>query len=165
MTRIVASAAARAGRGVLVDRRDDVLGGALAAEGVRPFLLGGAFEEHGGVARVGHGLDDVVALGQKAGVGGGRIQGEEDGARLHLRDHAFGDDAQDRVGDGEDHDVGLRNGVLGAGDVTAFGPDAFLAGGGVLTVEDVMRALLEVGGNTHPHLASGSDDGDGQLFC
>ncbi len=76
-----------------------------------------------------------------------------------------GHDAQDGVRDGEDHDVGVLDGVVGGGDFTAFGADALLAGGRVLAVEDGVGALLEVAGNAHPHLATGADDGDGQLFC
>jgi hypothetical protein len=80
------------------------------------------------VAGVGHGLDDVLALGEQAGVGGGRVQGEQDRAGLHLRDHTLGDDAQDGVRNGEDHDVGALDGLVGGGDFTVLGADAVLAG-------------------------------------
>jgi hypothetical protein len=166
MTRMTDSAAALVcSGGVLVDRGHDVLRGGLAAEGVGPFFLGGALKEHGRVARVGHGLDDVLALGEQAGVGGGRVEGEQDRTGLQLRDEAFGHDSQDGIRDSEDHDVGALDGLVGGGDFTAFGMDTLLAGGRVLGVEHGVGGLLEVRGNAHPHLASGSDDGDGQLFC
>ena len=146
MTLMVASAAARAASVASSSIAATTFCGApCAAEGVGPFFLGGALEEHGRVARVGHGLDDVVALGEQAGVGGGRVEGEQDGAGLHLRDDAVGHDAQDGVRDGEDHDVGVLDGVLGGGDFTALGADAVLACRRVLAVEDGVGALLEVG--------------------
>ena len=67
-------------------------------------------------------------------------------------------------GHGEDDDVGALDGVGQLGHLAAGLDGALLAGGGVLDVADVVRALGEVVGDAHPHLAAGADDGDGEVL-
>ena len=86
------------GRVVRLDRGDRILGRSDPAEGVRVLLRGVTLDEDRGVARVRDALDDVIAGGEQAGVGGGRIESEQDGAALHLRNHVGDTDPRARSG-------------------------------------------------------------------
>ena len=141
-----------------------VLGSRDAAEGVGVLLLGRAAQEDRRVARVGHGVVHVVARVEQVRVGGGRVEGEDHGAGGELRDDLRGDRLERDVRHGEDDDVGVLDGVGQLGHLAAGLDGALLAGGGVLDVADVVRALGEVVGDAHPHLAAGADDGDGEVL-
>ena len=143
---------------------EDVLGGRDATKGVRVLLLGRPTQEDRRVARVGHGVVDVVTGVEQVRVGGGRVQREDDGAGGQLGDDLLGHRGQRDVGHREDDDVGVLDRVGQLGDLTAGVDGALLAGGGVLDVADVVRALGEVVGDAHPHLAAGADHGDGEVL-
>ena len=123
---------------------DDVLRSGDAAEGVIQLGLGLALQEHRRVARVGDGVLDVVALVEQVRVGGGRVEGEHDGARLQLRDDLGRDRAERDVGHGEDHHIGVGDRGCGVGDLAAGVAGALLAGRRVLAVETswVLRCRL-----------------------
>lgn len=110
---------------------------------------------------MGAGVVDVLAGKEQSGVGGGRVEGEDDGARLHERHEFLGHLAEDHVEHGEDDDVGLGRGGGGLGQFAAQVADQLLARGRRLAEEHPEVAVDQVVGDTLAHLAGGPDDGDG----
>ena len=59
------------------------------------------------MARMRHRVGDTVAPVEQVRVGGGGVEGEQDRAGLHGRNDVGGNLAEQDVGDGQDHHVGL----------------------------------------------------------
>ncbi len=149
------------------DRRDGILRGGDAAEGVRPLLRCLTLQEDRRVAWVRDGLDDVLAGGEESGVGGSGVESQHDRARTQLGDEVCRDLSEGEVGNGEHDDVCIGDRGGGVGKLAARLDRALLAGGGVLDVPDGVPRLHQVVGHSHAHLSTGADDGDlvGAAHC
>ena len=79
---------------------------------------------------MGHDVVDVVTRVEQVRVGGGGVEGEDDGPGLELQHDLLGDRLERNVRDGEDDDVGVLDGVGQFGDLAAGFDGALLPGEG-----------------------------------
>ena len=143
---------------------DDILRGGDTAEGVVPFGLGLALQEHRGVAGVRDGILDVAPAGRA----GWRRRRPGRGSAGWCRASAAGPHRAEtgpRAMSGTARiTTSASRGRVGLGEAATGLAGALLAGRGVLAVVDGVGAVLQVVGDPHAHLAAGADDGDGQLL-